>query len=246
MVSQERVALVPATGDDGLSASIRRTVVDQEGEWVKTAPRLYLNSFVDGEAKFDFEAGTRRTIPINLDTMTNVTLVWSHFFLVDGSVQSLFFRDSVARRLTRLLDIAGAPHISGIDRDQDTFFIARERLDSAVHVAGPTLYASSDDIDAWGMWLWYTLPAAMHFVENRHLYRNLVVSAAHKNMRDMLALIGVRDDEVIILEPSKSYRFDELHVFRRTYVNFVLWDSARAAFRKTASLVKIRVEQPRH
>jgi capsular polysaccharide biosynthesis protein len=245
-VSEENFALISAEGELGLSHSIQRTLFEAGTEWVKTSPRVYVDTFGEADAKFGFQTGRRKSTALFLDTMTNVSLVWSHFFVIDGAVQTIFYMDPVDRRLRHLIASAGAPHTSGIDTDGENFFIARRRLNEAVHVPGPTLFASNDDIDAWGMWLWYTLPAVMHFVENRHKYRNLVVSAAHKNMVDMLHLLGVRDEEVIILNYSQVYLFDELCVFRKAYTDFIIWEEARSSYRRIADIARVRTTARDH
>ena len=183
--------------------------------WHKPQPGLLLN--LSGQA-FDparLNTGDRPSHARRLECRRSVHLLWSSFFMADGCVSTIYDGDarSAVQQVVAYEDLS---RYIGIARHGQDFVVSRARLRSAERIEGPVLFATSDEPHNWGLWLLYTLPAAVHFTCNRHLYRKLFVFATHPNMRALLTLLGVRDDEIILHDCGTAYWFEEVHLFRQS------------------------------
>ena len=197
--------------------------------WHKPWPGALVN--LSGQA-FDparLNAGDRPSHARRLECLRSVHLLWSNFFLTNGCVSTIY--DGNARGAVQQVVAHGdlSRYIGVAQRGQE-FVVARSRLQEAQRISGPVLFATSDEPHNWGLWLLYTLPAVVHFTRNRHRYRKLFVFAAHPNMRALLALLGVRDDEVILHDCGTAYWFDEVCAFRQSMRDFYVSPAARALY----------------
>lgn len=194
--------------------------------WRKPWPSVLLD--LSGQA-FDparLNAGDRPSHARRLECLRSVHLIWSNFFVADGCVSTIY--DGNARDAVR--QVVAHEELSryiGVIRHGEDFVVSQARLRDARHVAGPVLFATSDEPHNWGLWLLYVLPAVVHFTRNRHLYRKLFVFATHPNMRALLTLLGVRDDEVILHDCGTAYWFEEIHVFRQSMRDCYVSPAAR-------------------
>jgi capsular polysaccharide biosynthesis protein len=190
--------------------------------WHKPWPGVLLNLSGDAFDPARLNAGDRPSHARRLECLRSVHLLWSNFFLADGCVSTIY--DGNARGAVQ--QVVAHEELSryiGIARHGEDFVTPCARLRDAQRIAGPVLFATSDEPHNWGLWLLYVLPAVAHFTRNRHLYRKLFVFATHPNMRALLALLGVQDDEIILHDCGAAYWFEEVHVFRQSmrdcYVN---------------------------
>ncbi len=207
--------------------------------WHKPWPRLLLN--LSGQA-FDparLNAGDRPSHARRLERLRSVHLLWSNFFLADGAVSTIY--DGNARGAVQQVVAHGElSRYIGIARHGEEFVVSRARLRDAQRIEGPMLFATSDEPHNWGLWLLYVLPAVVHFTQNRHLYRKLFVFAVHPNMRALLALLGVRDDEVILHDCGTAYWFEEVHVFRQSMRDCYISPAARKLYARLRDAVVAR------
>ena len=207
--------------------------------WHKPWPGLLLN--LSGQA-FDparLNAGDRLSHARRLECLRSVHLLWSDFFLADGCVSTIY--DGNARAAVQ--QVVAHEELSryiGIARCGEDFVVPRARLRDAQRIEGPVLFATSDEPHNWGLWLLYVLPAVVHFTRNRHLYRKLFVFATHPNMRALLALLGVRDDEMILHDCGTAYWFEEVHVFRQSMRDCYVSPAARGLYAQLRDAVIAR------
>ena len=197
--------------------------------WWKPAPRVLLD--LSGQT-FDparLNTGHRPSHAQRLECLRDVHLLWSNFFVADGVVSTIY--DGNARAaVQQVVAVAELSHYIGVTQRGDDFVVPRARLANAQRIPGPVLFATSDEPHNWGLWLLYALPAVVHFTRNRQLYRKLFVFAVHPNMRALLALLGVRDDEIILHDCGTAYWFEEVHVFRQSMRDFYISPAARLLF----------------
>ncbi len=197
--------------------------------WHKPWPGVLLN--LSGQA-FDparLNAGDRPSHARRLECLRSVHLLWSNFFLADGCVSTIY--DGSARDAVHQVVAHGdLSRYIGITRRGEDFVTHRARLQNARRIEGPVLFATSDEPHNWGLWLLYVLPAVVHFTRNRHLYRKLFVFATHPNMRALLALLGVQDDEMVLHDCGAAYWFEEVHVFRQSMRDCYVSPAARGLY----------------
>lgn len=197
--------------------------------WWKPGPGVLLNQ---SDQPFDLarlNAGYRPSHARHLDCLGSVHLLWSNFFVTDGCVSTIYdgnARDAV-QQVTAYEELS---RYIGITRHGEDFVVAHARLRDAQRITGTVLFATSDEPHNWGLWLLYVLPAVVHFTEHRHLYRKLFVFAVHPNMRALLALLGVQDDEIILHDCGTAYWFEEVHVFRQSMRDCCISPAARHRF----------------
>lgn len=207
--------------------------------WHKPWPGVLLN--LSGQA-FDparLNAGDRPSHARRLERLRSVHLLWSNFFVADGCVSTIY--DGDARGAVR--QVVAHEELSryiGVTRHGDDFVVSRARLRDAKRIEGAVLFATSDEPHNWGLWLLYVLPAVVHFTCNRHLYRKLFVFAVHPNMRALLALLGVRDHEVISHDCGTAYWFEEVHVFRQSMRDCYVSPAARGLYAQLRDAVVAR------
>ena len=230
--------LLTLTFDDACPAA---RVLSEEPAvtWHKPLPGLLLN--LSGQA-FDparLNTGDRPSHARRLERLHSVHLLWSNFFLVDGCVCTTY--DGNARAsVQQVVAYEDLSRYVGIARHGEDFVVCRARLRDAQRIEGPVLFATSDEPHNWGLWLLYSLPAVVHFTRNRHLYRKLFVFATHPNMRAILTLLGVRDDEVILHDCGTAYWFEEVHVFRQSMRDCYVSPAARGLYTQLRDAVMAR------
>lgn len=197
--------------------------------WHKPWPGVLLN--LSGQA-FDparLNAGERPSHARRLERLRSVHLLWSNFFVADGCVSTIYDGDARAA-VQQVVAHRDLSRYIGITRHGAEFVVPRARLREAQRIDEPVLFATSDEPHNWGLWLLYVLPAVVHFTRNRHLYRKLFVFATHPNMRALLALLGVRDDELILHDCGTAYWFQEVHVFRQSMRDCYVSPAARGLY----------------
>jgi len=183
--------------------------------WYKPWPGTFVNLSGQPFDPAGLNAGLRPSHARHLDRLRSVHLLWSNFFIADGCVSTIY--DGDAR--VAVQQVVASTELSryiGVTRRGEDFLVPYARLRDAQRIAGPVLFATSDEPHNWGLWLLYVLPAVVHFTRHRHLYRKLFVFAVHPNMRALLALLGVHEGDVILHECGAAYWFDEVHVFRQS------------------------------
>ncbi len=216
-------------------------VVSQEPAvtWWKPWPSVLLN--LSGQP-FDparLNAGDRPSHARHLDRLRSVHLLWSNFFIADGCVSTIY--DGNARDAVRqVVANAELSRYIGVTRHGEDFVVPRTRLRDAQRITGPVLFATSDEPHNWGLWLLYVLPAVVHFTRNRHLYQKLFVFAVHSNMRAFLALLGVREDDIILHDCGTAYWFDEVYVFRQSMRDFYITPAARQLYGQVRDMIVAR------
>ncbi len=207
--------------------------------WHKPWPGLLLN--LSGQA-FDpacLNAGDRPSHARRLECLCSVHLLWSNFFVGDGCVSTIYDGDARGA-VQQVVAYGDLSRYVGIARHGEDFVVSRARLRDAQRIEGRVLFATSDEPHNWGLWLLYTLPAVVHFTCNRHLYRKLFVFATHPNMRALLTLLGVRDDEVILHDCGTAYWFEEVHVFRQSMRDCTISLPARGFYARLRDSVVAR------
>lgn len=230
--------LLPLTFSDTCHAA---RVLSEEPAvtWHKPWPSVLLN--LSGQA-FDparLNAGQRPSHARRLECLRSVHLLWSNFFVADGCVSTIY--DGDARGAVQ--QVVAHEELSryiGVTRQGEEFVVPRARLRDAQRIGGPVLFATSDEPHNWGLWLLYVLPAVVHFTRNRHLYRKLFVFAVHPNMRALLALLGVHDDEMILHDCGTAYWFEEVHVFRQSMRDCYISPAARGLYARLRDSVVAR------
>ena len=197
--------------------------------WWKPWPGVLVN--LSGQA-FDparLNAGHRPSHARRLECLRSVHLLWSDFFIADGVVSTIYDGDARASVQQVVANVELSRYI-GVTQRGDHFIVPHARLHGAQRILGPVLFATSDEPHNWGLWLLYVLPAVVHFTRNRQLYRKLFVFAVHPNMRAFLALLGVREDEIILHDCGTAYWFEEVHVFRQSMRDFYISPAARQLY----------------
>lgn len=197
--------------------------------WWKPPPSVLANLSGQPFDPVRLNTGHRPSHARRLECLRAVHLLWSNFFVVDGVVSTIYDGDAQAA-VQQVVAVAELSSYIGVTRRGDDFVVPRARLRDAQSIPGPVLFATSDEPHNWGLWLLYALPAAVHFTRNRHLYRKLFVFAVHPNMRALLALIGVREDEIILHDCGTAYWFEEVHVFRQSMRDFYISPAARMLY----------------
>jgi len=216
-------------------------VVSQEPAvtWFKPWPGVLVN--LSGQP-FDparLNAGYRPSHTRRLECLRSVHLLWSNFFVADGVVSTIYDGDARASVQQVAANVELSRYIGITQRGQD-FMVPAARLRDAQRIAGPVLFASSDEPHNWGLWLLYVLPAIVHFTRNRHLYRKLFVFAVHPNMRALLALLGVREDDIILHDCGTAYWFEEVYAFRQSMRDFYISPAIRQLHAQFRDLIVAR------
>ena len=196
-------------------------------DWRKRPPRLFRDLSGAPSGLVALPAG-RRSQSRRLDRLRDVCLTWSNFFIAGDRCATIY--DDPRTAVAGIVDWPGLSETAGIQRRGDGFAVSRSRLRNAEPIRGRTMFASSNEPHNWGMWLLYALPAAVHFIGNRHAYDKLFVYADHPNMRAMLRLLGLTAADVVLHDCSRAYRFDTVDVFRQPRREFFVLPEARAAF----------------
>jgi len=207
--------------------------------WWKPWPGLLLNLSDEPFDPARLNAGHRSSHARHLDCLRAVHLLWSNFFVANGCVSTIY--DGNAQDAVR--QVVGYEELSryiGIAARGEDFVVPRARLQDAQRINGPVLFATSDEPHNWGLWLLYVLPAVVHFTRHRHLYGKLFVFAGHPNMRALLALLGVRDDEIILHDCGAAYWFEEVHVFRQSMRDCYISPVARELYAELRDAVVAR------
>ena len=207
--------------------------------WDKPPPGLLLDQ--SGEA-FDparLQGGPRPSHAKRLECLRDVTLMWSDLFMVDGAVHAIY-DGGAANAAARVADHPELSRYTGLRRCGDGVAIPQSRLDGVHSHWGPVLFATSDEPHNWGLWLVYVLPAVVHFVRNRDRYQKLMVFCTHPNMRAFLALLGVREEDIIQHDCGATYWFEELHVFRQSMRDLYIAPEAHALYRQLARMMVAR------
>ena len=197
-------------------------------DWKKRPPRMLCDLSSGPLRPAAIQAGRHTSQPRRLDRLRGVHLTWSNFFIAGDRCASIY--DDPRTAVSGIVGWPGLSEIAGIYRHGDDFVVSRSRLQSAEHISGRTMLASSNEPHNWGMWLLYVLPAVAHFIENRHAYDRLLVYAEHPNMRAMLWLLGLMADDVVFHDCSRAYHFESIDVFRQPRREFFVAKEARAIF----------------
>ncbi len=218
----------------------------QGADWVKRPPRMLRDLSSGSLGPFTFQTGRRTSQPRRLDRLRDVHLTWSNFFIAGDRCTSIYGDPQAA--VSGIVDWPGLSEYAGVYRHGDDLVVPRSRLRIAEHIGGRAMFASSNEPHNWGMWLLYVLPAAVHFIENRHAYDKLFVHADHSNMRAMLRPLGLRTADVILHDCSRAYHFESIDVFRQPRREFFVAPEARAMFAELRERVagSIIVPSARH
>ena len=172
-------------------------------------------------------------------------LVWSNFLITDGCCCTTYDEDT-RYAVSSLVDWPGMAHVAGVFRSGDNFVVSRTRLLEAEQVEGPILLASANEPSNWGMWLLYTLPAILHFIDNRSCYHKLLVCADHPNMVAMLHLLGLSDADYIPHDVTKAYYCRDLYVFRQACQEFYVSLAQRESCARLRTIASAASREPRH
>lgn len=199
-------------------------------DWEKRPPRMLRGSTAGPLGLAAIQAGRHTSQPRRLDRLRDVHLTWSNFFIAGDRCASIY--DDPRTAVSGIVDWPGLSDTAGIRRRGEDFVVSRSRLQGAERIGGRTMLASSDEPHNWGMWLLYTLPAVVHFAENRHAYDKLLVYAEHPNMRSMLRLLGLKPDDMVFHDCSRAYHFESIDVFRQPRREFFVSPETRAIFAK--------------
>jgi len=197
--------------------------------WFKPWPGVLLNQSGQLFDPVRLNAGHRPSHARRLDCLRSVHLLWSNFF-VTGAYASTIYDGNARDAVQQVVAHEELSRYIGISRRGEDFVVSQARLNDAQRITGTVLFATSDEPHNWGLWLLYVLPAVVHFTQHRHLYRKLFVFAVHPNMRALLALLGVRDDEIILHDCGTAYWFEEVHVFRQSMRDCCISPAARQIF----------------
>lgn len=149
-------------------------------DWQKRPPRMLQDLSAAPPGPVAPQTGRQTSQPRRLDRLRDVHLTWSNFFIADDRCASIY--DDARTAVAGIVDWPGLSETAGIQCRGDVFAVSRSRLRNAEPIGGRTMFASSNEPHNWGMWLLYTLPAAVHFIGNRHTYDKLFVYADHPNM----------------------------------------------------------------
>ena len=226
----------------GLSARVAGAQVVAEEPavaWFKPWPGVLVN--LSGRP-FDpalLNAGGRLSHHRRLECLRSVNLLWSNFFVAKGCISTIYDADTRAS-VQQVVAITELSRYIGVTQSGDDFLVPCARLQDAQRIPGPVLFATSDEPHNWGLWLLYVLPAVVHFTRHRHRYRKLFVFAVHPNMRAFLALLGVREDDIILHDCGTAYWFEELHVFRQSMRDYYISPAARQLYLKVQEMIVAR------
>jgi len=207
--------------------------------WFKSGPGVLVNLSGQPFDPVRLNAGHRLSHERRLECLRSVHLLWSNFFVADGLISTIYDANTRAS-VEQVVAIAELSRYVGLTQRGDDFTVPRARLQDAQRVPGPVLFATSDEPHNWGLWLLYVLPAIVHFTQHRHLYRKLFVFAAHPNMRALLALLGVRDDDMILHDCGTAYWFEEVHVFRQSVRDCCISPVARLLYAQLRDMIVAR------
>jgi capsular polysaccharide biosynthesis protein len=207
--------------------------------WYKPPPGVLVNLSGQPFDPTGLNTGHRPSHARHLDCLRSVHLLWSNFFVADECVSTIYEGDARVAVQQVVANAELSRYIGVMQRGED-FVVSRARLRDAQRVAGPVLFATSDEPHNWGLWLLYVLPAVVHFTRHRNRYRKLFVFAVHSNMRAFLALLGVREDDVILHECGVAYWFDEVHVFRQSMRDFYISPAALQLYDRVRDMVVAR------
>lgn len=210
--------------------------------WEKHAARMFRDLCSGSLGPAPIQTGWQMPQPRRLDRLCDVHLTWSNFFIAGDACTSIYGSPEVA--VAGIVDWPDLAETASIYRHGQGFVTSRARLEEAERVGGRTLLASSDEPHNWGMFLLYTVPAVVHFIENRDQYDHLLVFAGHSNMKAMLRLLGLTHTDYILHHCNKAYHLESVDVFRQPQREFSIAPEVKATFAKLREKVAGSVSKP--
>jgi capsular polysaccharide biosynthesis protein len=106
--------------------------------------------------------------------------------------------------------------------------ISRDKLAGAQHIGEPVMFGTPDEPDNWGMWLLLGLPSVREFLEHRERYAKFMTCIQHPWQRKLLAAVGLRDEDVIEHNRTRSYLCGDISILRKSYRDmFISLDEAQ-------------------
>ncbi len=197
-------------------------------DWGKQPPGMLQDPCPGSLRPISIETGWQTSQPRQLDKFRDVHLIWSNFLINGDCCTSIY--DDARTAVSGIVDWADLSKTAGVWRNGDDFVVSTSRLQSAECIGGKIMLASSNEPHNWGMFLLYVLPAVQHFIEHRHEYDKLLAFIGRPNMRAMLHLLGLTDDDIIIHDCSRAYHFESIDVFRQPQRDFYVAQEAKALF----------------
>jgi capsular polysaccharide biosynthesis protein len=170
------------------------------------------------------------------ETYRDAYLVGGDAFLLDGVWRRYYADgDEQSARILATRDFG-----SLLQRDttvvlvDDRPMIERRVLVDAIEIDAPTLCATPNEAGHWGLWLLHALPLVVAFQAHPGRYEKLLVTGTNPNLQAMLAWLGMRDENLLLHDVSRAYRFRDVDRYRESRYFFYVNKSHRRVFQRLA------------
>ena len=199
--------------------------------WERSSPLLAVG-FDDEAARSVLYETERMTGGTCMVTMEHVILNWADNVIKDGVLHTKFQNNTelYALGISRENVRHGWRVGTGLHPYRDGVAIDARKLKPDVMLRGPVMLATADEPGNWGLFLLQCLPAALRYVKDRKRYGKFLCHAPQGNRRDLLRLVGIRDEDFVHHDVSLTYGLEEVRFFQTGFRDLVVSSEDRALF----------------
>jgi hypothetical protein len=231
MINLSHLPLSRASLEDCISA---RDVVDEEVVREQLQPEFVLDT---SERDLDIRHLNRvheRTPGKYVDRFDYVYAIGGANFYKDG----LFLRRNIwdtENDLARFRSPGGGPpEVLGMSYFKESWWIERERFESAKFMEQNLLFGTPDEPMNWGMWLLYGISSSEYYVRNKNLFSGYFCCQESDWQRNFLTEMGVPPESIVTQDLHQYYLCQGLTMIRHTFRNLSVMESDRELFRKVS------------
>lgn len=220
--------------------------LDVERSWTKPAPLFAIDLPARGT---DFAPMTRSPRPTHgtyLCDFDNVHLLGFRM-LLKGETAFIRYEQGMAGYLERVAAHPGqyANENTGVGRGEHGYRIERD-LSHPTVIEQPVLFATPDEPDNWGMWLFQGVRSAVEFQREPDRYAKFLCAVRAPWQRDLLRAAGLDPARLLEQDVSRHYRLRHAGLVTQTRRDLILTDNDCAAFDELAERMLPQADAPAH
>lgn len=204
--------------------------LDLERSWAKPKPAFLLN-LSSQQLDFSFvDRGPRVTHGTYLCDYEDVDLIGFRA-LLKGDRCFIRYDQGIEGYLDRVASNIGnySNEATGIRRLRDGYVVARD-LSNPTVVDAPVLFATPDEPDNWGMWLFQGVRSAIEFQNEPDRYDRLFSAIRSPWQHDLLLATGFDPARLMEQDVNRHYRLRRAGMVAQTRRDLILTENDRHAF----------------